>query len=106
LFDSKNKSMQESNAEGFNDHYYYWWHYRREITKAGFKIRVLFPDELDKMLKGKIKGNASRWYKQLLFSLFSFIYSFGIGKKVIKLIYPFSLYIIGSHSIILCEKIK
>lgn len=104
LFDVKNKSMEESNADGFNDKYYYWWHYRREIKKSGFSIKVLFPDELDKMLKGDIAGNASRWYKQALFPLFKSIYSFGIGRKIVRATYPISLYLIGSHSIILCEK--
>ena len=44
LFDSKNKSMEESNADGFNDNYYYWWHYKREITKAGFNA-LYFTDD-------------------------------------------------------------
>lgn len=107
ILDVKNRSMEKSNADGFNDnYYYYWWHYRREIKRAGFKIRVLFPNELDKMLKGKIKGNASRWYKRVLLPLFKVIYSSSIGRKIVRLAYPFSLYIIGSHSIILCEKVK
>ena len=77
-----------------------------EITKAGFSVQVLFPDELDKILTGKIEGNAAKSYKKVLLSFFKGIYSFGIGKTFIKWIYPFSLYLIGSHSIIFCEKRK
>lgn len=106
LFDSKNKSMEESNADGFNDNYYYWWHYKKEIKKAGFSIKVLFPEEMHKILSGEIKANAAKWYKKVLLSIAKSVYSIDTGKALIQWIYPVSLYLLGSHSIIMCDKRK
>jgi SAM-dependent methyltransferase len=106
FLDSSNKSMVDSNKEGFNDNYYYWHHYRTEIRRAGFEIEVLFPVELHKILARELKVNTASKFKRFLLSIVRGIYSIPIGMELIRRIYSLTLYLAGSHSIIVCRKIR
>ena len=96
--------MKHGNNEGFNDHFYYWTHYRKEIAKAGFTTKVLFPLELHKFLSGELSDNCKTRYKKILLGIATRIYGNKLGKQLVRAVYPVSLYFIGSHAVILAEK--
>lgn len=102
--DRENMSIKDSRKDGFNDNYYRWTYYRKAMKGAGFDIKVLFPEELHLFLSGKLEDNCKSREKKAILRLSKRIYKTGGGKKVIRGLYPASLYFLGSHAVIMAEK--